>query len=205
MSDTANYQFELLDKTVEYQGFFAMHRYRVKHTLFRGGWSAELVREIFERGHAVAVLPYDPQRDELVLIEQFRPGALEAPGGPWLIEVVAGMIETGESTEEVAYRETFEEAGLNIMALQPIYEFLLTPGGSTERIMLYLAQVNAQETQRFHGLSTEHEDIQVHVLPTATALAWLAQGRIRSAVPLIALQWFALHYQEIRAQWGYPA
>ena len=89
---------EIIEKTVCYEGFFRIERYRLKHRLYNGSWSGEIVRELFERGHAAAVLPYDPVRDEVVLIEQFRVGALAAPGGPWLMEIVAGVIDGDETT-----------------------------------------------------------------------------------------------------------
>jgi ADP-ribose pyrophosphatase len=83
---------EILDQTVGYNGYFRIERYRLRHRLFSGTWSRELVREVFERGHAAAVLPYDPVLDQVVLIEQFRIGALQTPGDPWLVEIVAGII-----------------------------------------------------------------------------------------------------------------
>ena len=89
---------EVLEQRVAYQGFFRMENYRLRHRLYGGEMSPVIVRELFERGHAVAVLPYDPRHDEVVLLEQFRIGALEAPGGPWLVEIIAGMIEEGESS-----------------------------------------------------------------------------------------------------------
>ena len=83
---------EILDKTICYNGFFRIERYRLRHRLYSGAWSRELTRELFERGHAAAVLPYDPILDAVVLVEQFRIGALEAPGDPWLLEIVAGVM-----------------------------------------------------------------------------------------------------------------
>ena len=101
----------ILDKTVCYDGFFRIERYRLRHQLFRGGWSREITRELFERGHAAAVLPYDPLLDAVVLIEQFRIGALETPGDPWLLEIVAGVIDKPDETpEDVVRREAVEEA-----------------------------------------------------------------------------------------------
>ncbi|MCW5618089.1 MAG: NUDIX domain-containing protein, partial [Nitrosomonas sp.] len=99
---------DILDKKTCYQGFFRLDRYRLRHRLFNGEWSQPITRELFERGHAAAVLPYDPIRDEVILIEQFRIGALEAPGGPWLTEIIAGIIEAGETPEDVIKRESME-------------------------------------------------------------------------------------------------
>ncbi len=87
-----------------YQGYLKVRRYRLRHRLFDGSWSTEMTREVMERAHAVAVLPYDPTRDEVVLIEQFRMGIFDAGHDPWSIECVAGLIEADESLEDVAYR-----------------------------------------------------------------------------------------------------
>lgn len=116
-------QFEVLEKEIVYQGFFRLEQYTLKHTLFKGGWSQPITRELFRRGNCVGVLLYDPDRDEVVLIEQFRVGAVFQPQRAWLVEIVAGAIEEGESAEEVAYREALEEAGCEIQELLKIQEF----------------------------------------------------------------------------------
>lgn len=194
-------RFEILDRQTGYQGFFRLERYRLRHTLFAGGWSPPLSRELFERGHAAAVLLYDPQLDSVVLIEQFRIGALQAANGPWLMEVVAGVIEAGESGEEVARREAVEEAGCVVQALEPICEYLVSPGGTSERIQLYCGRVDASQAGGIHGLQEEHEDIRVHVVGFADALAWLGAGRIDSASPIIALQWLQMNRERLRSAW----
>src|SRR6516164_3959095 len=127
-----NQDIELLEKTEAYKGYFRIVRYRLRHRLFAGGWSGEVRREVFERGHAVGVLPYDPAADAVVLIEQFRIGAFVAHMDPWLTEVVAGIIEEGESPEAVARRETREEAGIEIQGLLPMCRYIVSPGGSSE-------------------------------------------------------------------------
>lgn len=138
-----NTDVEILEKTMGYEGFFRIERYRLRHRLFNGDWSRPLVREVFERGHAAAVLPYDPILDAVVLIEQFRVGALTAPDGPWLLEIVAGMIETDETAEEVVKRESVEEADCAITDLIPLHDYLVSPGGTTERIALFCGRVDA--------------------------------------------------------------
>ena len=193
---------ELLDKSERYSGFFRINCYRLRHRLFAGGWSGAIEREVFERGHAVGVLPYDPVADSLVLIEQFRIGALVAGMSPWLIEVVAGIIEEGEAPEEVARRETREEAGLEIQALMPMCRYLVSPGGSSESVRLYCGRVDSRGAGGIHGLAEEHEDIRVDRLPYGEAMRLLEEGRVTNSVSLIALQWLALHRDRVRAAWA---
>lgn len=193
---------EILEKTTPFKGYFRIDRYRLRHRLFAGGWSGEMIREIFERGHAVGLLPYDPTRDELVLIEQFRPGAYAAPGfRPWLVEIVAGIIEPEEAPEEVARRETLEEAGCELRALRPIFDYVASPGGTTHSVKLYLGRVDSAKAQGIHGLADEHEDIRVLVVPFADWPALQRDGRIADACSLLALQWLALNRDEVRAAW----
>lgn len=193
---------EILEKSERYRGYFRIDRYRLRHRLFAGGWSGQIEREVFERGHAVGVLPYDPAADAVVLIEQFRIGALVAGMEPWLIEVVAGIIEEGEAPEEVARRETLEEAGLEIQALMPMCRYLVSPGGSSESVRLYCARVDSRGAGGIHGLPEEHEDIRVEVVPVDTALRLLDEGRVANSVSVIALQWLALHRDRVRAAWA---
>ena len=193
---------ELLGKSERYSGFFRNNGYRLRHRLFAGGWSGVIEREVFERGHAVGVLPYDPVADSIVLIEQFRIGALIAGMSPWLIEVVAGIIEEGEAPEEVARRETLEEAGLEIQALMPMCRYLVSPGGSSESVLLYCGRVDSRGAAGIHGLAEEHEDIRVDRLPYEEAMRLLEEGRVTNSVSLIALQWLALHRDRVRAAWA---
>ena len=201
-----NYRFEVLDKTICYSGFFRLEKYRLRHQLFSGGWSPEIVRECLERGHAVAVLPYDPERDQVVLLEQFRVGALDFPGGPWLLEIVAGIIDhPGETTEDVARRETHEEAGGELLDLIPICHYLVSPGGTSESITLFCGRVDASQTGGVHGIAAEHEDIRLLVVSRAEALDLLHTGRINSAAPIIALQWLELNWPKLLERWGSAA
>ncbi|HXU58274.1 MAG TPA: ADP-ribose diphosphatase [Verrucomicrobiae bacterium] len=193
---------EILDKSEQYKGYFRINRYRLRHRLYAGGWSGELQRELFERGHAVGVLPYDPAADSVVLIEQFRIGALVAGMGPWLTEVVAGIIEEGEAPEEVARRETREEAGIEVMDLMPICRYLVSPGGSSESVILFCGRVDSRGAGGIHGLAAEHEDIKVDVVPYAEAMRRLEEGDFTNAISIIALQWLALHRGRVRAAWA---
>lgn len=193
--------WEIIHRRLGFEGFFRLLEYRLRHRLFSGAMGPAISRELIDRGQAVAVLPYDPGRDEVVLIEQFRIGALEAPAGPWLVELIAGLMEPSESPEEVARREALEEAGCELGKLERIYEFFSSPGSTSERIVLYVAQVESGGVGGIHGVEEEGEDIRVHVLGTDEALGLVGQGRIDSAIPIIALQWLALNRPGLRSRW----
>jgi len=184
---------KVISKEPLYQGFFKCNKYTFKHKLFAGGWSPEIQREIFERGHAAAVLPYDIKNDSVVLIEQFRFGAIDTQQSPWLLEVVAGIIEEGELSEEVMKREALEEAGLTIQSSQFIMNCLLTPGGSTEHVDIYIGSVDTTNAGGLHGLEEEGEDIRVHVVPRETAYQWVLDGKINNSATVIALLWLQLN------------
>ncbi|QOJ21338.1 MAG: NUDIX domain-containing protein [Gammaproteobacteria bacterium] len=196
-----NTNVEVLEKTICFEGFFRIEKYRLRHRLFSGDWSHPLVREVFERGHAAAVLPYDPIRDEVILIEQFRVGALAAADGSWLLEIVAGMIEAGETPQDVVKRESIEEADCIISDLIPLYDFFVSPGGTTERVALFCGRVDSTHAGGVHGAVEEGEDIKVHVVPLDTAIAFLNSGKITSASAIIALQWLALNRASVCARW----
>ncbi len=195
-------KFEILNKEVIYQGFFRLERYRLKHTLYGGGWSSEITRELFRRGNCVAVLLYDPDADKVVLIEQFRTGAILKANKAWLVEIVAGAIEEGEVAEAVAYRESLEEAGCEIQQLMVINEFYTTPGGSSEWITLFCGKVDSTTVGGIHGLDHEDEDIWVRTVSFDEAYLMLENGEIDSAIPIIAIQWLALNRQKLRQEWG---
>lgn len=193
---------EIIEKTTPFQGYFRIDKYTLRHRRHNGGWTAPMTREIFERGHAVAVLLYDPERDTVGLIEQFRPGALAAGWHPWLIEVVAGIIDDNAEPEQVAIREAQEEAGVAVTDLLPICKYLVTPGGSTETMQIYCARVDSTKLGGTFGLEEEGEDIRVLVVPAEEAIDWVATGRVLNSCAIIALQWLALHRTELRARWA---
>jgi ADP-ribose pyrophosphatase len=193
---------EVVKKESLYQGFFKMVKYHFKHKLHGGGWGPVIQREIFERGHAVAVLPYDPVLQEFVFIEQLRIGALATSDSPWLLEVVAGIIDPGEVAEDVCRREAMEEAGVEITQLYKALSYLSSPGGTTERLHIYIGKVDASQAEGVHGLDYEGEDILVHRVGEQEALNWINQGKIDNAASLIALQWFAMNKQRVLDDWN---
>jgi len=193
---------EIESKQTVYQGRFRIDRYRLRHRLFAGGWSAPIERELFERGHAAALLPYDPVRDAVVLLEQFRIGAYAAGHDPWLIEIVAGIIEPDETAKDVVHRETREEAGLAVEDLVKIADYLPSPGGSSETTALYCGRVDARDAGGIHGVKSEGEDIRVSVLAADDIGAMLGAGRPFNATTLIALQWLLLNRSDLRRRWS---
>lgn len=193
---------EIVKRDTCYQGFYRLDKVHLRHELFAGGLGREISRELFVRHDAVCVLPYDPQRDEVVLIEQFRVGALDKTQNPWLIELVAGLIDKDEQPEEVAHREAEEEAGLTFSALWPMTRYFPSPGGSDEFVHLFLGRCDSEGAGGLHGLETEGEDIRVKVWSFEDALQAVRDGRIGNAASIIAIQWLALNRDEVRGMWS---
>lgn len=197
-----DYRFEILDKTDLYDGFFRMERYRLRHELFAGGWGKPLLREMLHRDPSVGVLPYDPVLDQVVLLEQFRIGALSLAGGPWVMEIVAGIVEPGESGAGVAFREVREETGARLSDLVRICDMLPSPGGSSESVTLYCGRVDASRVGGFFGVEEEGEDIRAFVCSAEQAFHDVREGRINTAQAIIALQWLELNRSSLRQRWG---
>ena len=181
-----------------HDGFFQMDRLELEHELYQGGMGQPIVRELMTRDPVVAVLPYDPVSDSVVLIEQFRVGALGQVDTPWLVEVVAGIVESGESPETVAVRELKEEAGCDARDLIPICRYLSSPGGLSEHVSLYCALVDASDAAGIYGLPEEGEDIRAFVLSREAALERVLQGAVSSAPPINALQWVQMNHGHLK-------
>jgi len=194
--------YQLIKKESLYSGFFALNKYHIKNQLFKGGWSEVYTREIFERGHAAAVLLFDSDKGRLILIEQFRPGAMETGNSPWLLELVAGMIEEGEKPEDVVKRESVEESGCVIMKLKKISEYFVSPGGTTEKVWLYLGKFDSSHASEYAGLESENEDIKVHCVSTEQAFKWLKEGKLNNAMTIIALQWLKIELSNNQSVWS---
>lgn len=180
-----------------YRGFFRLHRLTLSHPRFEGG-RVRIQREVLDRGDAVCVLLYDPRADAVVLVEQFRVGALGKTDSPWLLELVAGIVEPGESAEQVARRESLEEAGIALGPVLPITGYLPSPGGCDEWIELLCALVDSSRAGGVHGLADEGEDIKVHVIPASEAFRLVREHRLHNAAAIIALQWLELNHGRLQ-------
>lgn len=191
---------ELIGREALLRAHLEVDRFRFRHRLFRGGMSGEVKREVLVRGPAVVVLPYDPGRDRVVLVEQFRIGAYANGEAGWLLEAIAGLVEPGEEPADVAKREAREEAGLALDRVFHVLDYYPSPGALSELAKLYWAPAELDDSVGgVHGLDDEHEDIRVHLLSFDEAMRTLAEGRMRSSTGVIALQWLALNRERIRA------
>lgn len=194
--------YEILERQVPYEGVFRMAHYKIRFRLFRGGWSRVIEREIMERKQAACLLPYDPLLDKVILIEQFRAGALSNPQSPWLIETVAGSIDKDEAPAEVALRESQEEANCKILDLFPICEYFVSPGGCNEYAYLFCGRVDASDAGGVYGLlEKEGEDIRAFPVPADEAFVMVQEGKIKTSPAIISLQWLQLNREWLKQLW----
>jgi len=178
-----------------------MARLTLDHPKFEGGQTGSFQRELFERGESAAILLYDPERDSLLFVEQFRVGALEDYVSPWLIECVAGMVGDNESPDAVIQRETLEEAGCQVLELEKIMSYWVSPGGSSEKMHLFCGRIDSSGLGGVHGLDHENEDIRVLVVSSEDAIEMMNTGRINNSVTLMALLWFVSQRDRLILQW----
>ncbi len=193
---------EVIAHETLFQGFFRLEGFTLRHRLHAGGWSGAVERELFVRGPVAGVLLYDPKLDAVVLIEQFRMGAFGAGCRPWLVEIVAGIIDPGETAEETVRREAVEEAGVAFSDLVPITSYLTSPGACSEIAHLFCGRVDASHAGGIHGIGAEHEDIRVVALPAAEAFARRRKNdEIRDSITINALLWLELEQEALRRRW----
>lgn len=194
--------YEVVNREVPYEGVFRMARYHIRFRLYRGGFSETILREVMERHPAAGVLPYDPNTDQVVLIEQFRAGALSNPTSPWLLEIIAGSFNHNEKPKETAYREGQEEAGCEILDLYPICEYFVSPGACNEYFYLYCGRFDASTGGNgIYGLPEEHEDIRAFTISSEEAFTLLEEGKIKTSPAIIALQWLKLNRVWLKQLW----
>ena len=193
---------EIVARETPFKGFFQVDRLTLRHRLYRGGWSPLLKRELFMRRDAAAALPYDPQRGEILLVEQFRVGALQWRDSPWCLEMIAGIADKeGESAEDLIRREAVEEAGITLGEMEQIAHYMPSPGGSNERLRVFVARADLTGAGGVFGHEGEGEDIRALTLPVTEIPALLASGRVDNAASIIALQWMLLHRSSLDARW----
>lgn len=193
---------EIKEAKIAYQGYFQIKCIHFRHRLFAGGWSPVIKRDVLEASNAVGVLGYDPILNKVVLIQQFRIGAVKGKESPWLLELIAGAIEKNNDNYELAaHREAKEEANLELLDLHPICEFWTAPSGISQEVKLFCAKVDASEARGIYGLAEENEDINVMAIDICDAFAALASGQVKDAAAIIALQWLQLNLEQLKRRW----
>lgn len=190
---------EILHRRRVFQGYIPMDECVFKFRHFNGGWSHDIKRELILRPKVVAVLLYDPKKDQVIMIEQIRVGAFHYNESPWILEIVAGMVDENETLAMAAQREAFEEAGVSILKLLKVCTFLVSPGISDEETTIFCGIIDAPDQGGYHGLVDDGEDIKVHVLQASDAILLLNQGKITSASAVIAVQWLAINHVSLRS------
>ncbi len=190
---------EILEEETLFQGFARLVRLQLRHRLFRGGWNQPFERELLVRREACAAMLYDPARDLVGLVEQFRVGALQSEYGPWCLEVVAGLVDPGETPDQVIRREIEEEAGITDVEVVFITSYYTTPGACNEKVHLYSGLCDLGQAGGIFGLDHENEDIRLHIIPAEEAFAVMLDSRLNNASTLISLQWLQAHRANLRS------
>lgn len=193
---------DVVDHEYRHRGFMQFSVMKLRHEKFAGGMTPVIERDICHRGHAMAIVLYDPVADMLVMVEQFRIGAYAAGANPWVLEFVAGMVKPDEDAAEVAVREAAEEAGCTPRDVRLVYSMMPSPGGCTEIVEIFAGLVDSTGVGGIHGLEEEVEDIRVHRIPAADAIALMDANRVPSGFTLLGLSWFARHRDRLRQEAG---
>ena len=187
-------KYKIINKKNLYSGFFSLNKYEFSHKKHDGEWTGIVGREVFSGAHVSTLLPYDPIKKEIILIQQFRAGVLSRYDEDYLYEIVAGIIDEGENPEETARRECFEETGCEVKKIHPIQSYFPAPGSSESYYHLYLGEIQAFDGERIRGLEKENEDILVKSFKIDEVRQMLREKKIINGLTLVALQWFFLEY-----------
>ncbi len=193
-------QVRTLEVREPYRNYFSIQEHDVAIPRFSGGFSQIVTRAVFVSGDAVCVLPYDPKRDRVMVIEQFRFGPhVRGDEQPWKLEAIAGRIDSGETPEQTAKREMVEETGLQLQRLIEAPNYYPAPGAVAEFMYSFIGLADLpDEAAGIGGLEVEAEDIRSHILSFDDAMDLLTDGRADTGPLLVTLLWLAAHRDSIR-------
>lgn len=182
-------------------GHYALSTLELKHKCFNGDWTNWLIREQIKRDDAVCAILWDPRKDKVVMVEQFRVGVLSRQDSPspWLVEIVAGLIDPGETPEQAIRREAEEEAGCRIKELIPIAEFYNTPGGFSEKSTVFCGIIDLPDS--LVNNPDDDEDLKIHVFEWPQ-IQNLLSNTTTSASSLVALQWLTFHHDSLKTKYA---
>lgn len=183
-----------------YAHFFAVEEYELSYRRFDGGMSEVVNRAVFLSGDAVTVLPYDPIRDRVLLIEQFRAGPYgRGDPQPWLLEAVAGRIDPGETPQDAARREAVEEAALQLDALEKVGNYYVSPGAKSEYLYSFVALCDLPDgVAGVFGEPSEAEDIRGHLVSFEALMEMVRSGEVDNAPLLISALWLERERARLR-------
>ncbi|MFC7704126.1 NUDIX domain-containing protein [Plastorhodobacter daqingensis] len=192
---------EVMTRREPYANFFSVEEYDLRYRRFDGGVTPVVNRAVFVTGDAATVLPYDPQRDRVLLIEQFRMGPFaRGDAAPWLLEPIAGRVDARETPEEAIRREAQEEAGLSLGALLPVGGFYPTPAAKSEYLHSFIGLADLPDAAAgFGGLDEEAEDIRAHLLGYDRLMQLVDDGALSNGPLVLSALWLARHRERIRA------
>lgn len=188
---------KIISESREYDGFFKIDKAVIQYEQFNGEMSPQITRLNFNRGDSVGVLLYNKDNDSIILVKQFRYSAYVNDGPGWILELVAGMIDKGRDAISVARSELVEEAGYEVDDLKYLCQFYVSPGGSSEKVYLYIADCYRKIGQG-GGKESENEDIQVLEIPLNKAMEMIRTGEICDAKTIIAIQWLWIDLKRFR-------
>jgi ADP-ribose pyrophosphatase len=189
-------KYKIINKKNLYSGFFSLNKYEFIHEKHNGEWTSTVEREVFSGAHVSTLLPYDPIKKEIILIQQFRAGVLSRYDENYLLEIVAGIVDEGENPEQTAIRECLEETGCEVKKIHPIQSYFPAPGSSESFYHIYLGEIQAFDGERIKGLEKENEDILVKSFKIDEVRQMLKEKKIMNGLALVALQWFFLEYNK---------
>lgn len=194
---------EVLERRQPYAAFFSVEELDLRHRLNDGGWSGQMTRAVWNSGDAAVVLPWDPVRDRVLLIDQFRAGPLfRGDPQPWLLETIAGRIDAGETPEQAARREALEEAGVLLGDLIAGPAHYPSPGTFCEFLYLFVGIADLPDgIAGIGGVESEQEDIRSHIVARGELMRMLRTGQIVNGPLLILALWLDAEAERLRARY----